>query len=118
MAITGSVTATDRDGVRVLTVLDVYDAPELREAGIEAVCAGRYRIVVDLSGVTYMDSTSLGVLVGMLKRTTAHGGWVRLACLPDHARSLFHATGLYRTFVIADTVEAAIAYDTEGVSAA
>lgn len=120
MGFTGNVTATDTtDGVRVLTVpndIDVYTAPELRQAGIEAVAGGHFRIVIDLTGVTYMDSTGLGVLVGMLKRASTYGGWVRLACMPAAVERVFRTTGLLKTFVIADTVADAINH-TEGATA-
>jgi anti-sigma B factor antagonist len=111
MSLSGDVAVTDRDNVRVLTVprdLDVYVAPRLRQAGVDATTSGHYRIVVDLSGLAHIDSTGMGVLVGMKKRAEAHGGWVRLACVPEHVGRLFRSVGLTKVFVIADTIEGAI----------
>lgn len=120
MGFTGNVTATDRDNVRVLTVphdLDVYDCPELRQAGIDATAVGHYRVVVDLTGLKHIDPTGMGVLVGMKKRAEAYGGWVRLACVPEDIARIFRVVGLDKVFVITDTVEGAINYDIEGVPA-
>ncbi len=108
-------------GIRVLAVpanLDVYEAPKLREAAIATIARGRYRIVVDLAGLAYIDSTGMGVLVGMKKRTEAHGGWVRLARVPEDIGRQFGMVGLHKVFVIADTVEGAINYETEGAETA
>jgi anti-sigma B factor antagonist len=112
-------TVTDIDGIRVLGApaeFDVYTAPKVREAAVEAVNSGFYRQVVDLSATTYIDSTGLGVLVGALKRTGVYGGWLRLACLPEPVQSTFRKTGLFKVFDVYDTVEAAIDHETEGTT--
>ena len=59
----------ERDGFAVLSVrgeVDVYTAPRFRERLIELVSEGKHRIIVDLEGVDFLDSTGLGVLVGGL----------------------------------------------------
>jgi anti-sigma B factor antagonist len=93
---------------------DVYAIPAFRQTHIEAVNAGRYRQVVDLSETAYIDSAGLGVLVGSLKRTGAHEGWVRLAAPQDKVLRVLRSTGLNRVFEIFDTIEAALASETEG----
>lgn len=108
------------DGVCILaapTDLDVYTAPAFRQTHVEVVSAGRYRHVVDLSKTTYIDTTGLGVLVGALKRARAHDGWLRLAGPTEPVAKCLRITGLSRVFVVADTVDAAINYDTEGATA-
>jgi anti-sigma B factor antagonist len=105
--------------VLVLTApaeLDVYTAPKFREAVVEAVQSGTYRIVADLTGTSVIDMTGLGVLVGQLKRTTSHGGWLRLAGTRGQVTSCLRLTGLHRVFVMADTVDAAINHDNEGAT--
>src|SRR5215210_5955847 len=44
--------------------VDVYTAPRLREKLVELVSQGKHKIVVNLEGVDFLDSTGLGVLVG------------------------------------------------------
>src|SRR5437870_3353979 len=50
----------------------MFTAPKLRERLVETVDQGRYQIIVNLQGVSFMDSTGLGTLVGGLKRVKAH----------------------------------------------
>lgn len=66
-------------------------------------------IVLDLSQMTHIDSSGLGVLVQLLQRATSRGGAVKLAALQPHPRIVFDITKVYRVFEIFDTAEAALA---------
>jgi len=59
--------------------LNMVAAPELREAVDRAVRGGRTRVVVDLAGVEFMDSSGLGALIASLKTTRQAGGDLRIA---------------------------------------
>ena len=48
--------------------VDLYTAPEFKERMVELIESGKKQIVVDLSQATFIDSTTLGVLVGGVKR--------------------------------------------------
>jgi anti-sigma B factor antagonist len=103
---------TARNGYVVVSVwgeIDVYTAPQLRERLIELNDQEYYRIVVDLSGVEFLDSTGLGVLVGGLKRSRGHDGDLALVCSHPRIMKVFEVTGLNKVFSIADSVEAAVA---------
>jgi anti-sigma B factor antagonist len=89
--------------------IDVYTAPKLREKLISLVEAGSYRMIVDMEGVEFLDSTGLGVLVGGLKRVRAQDGWIDLVCTQSRILRIFKITGLNKVFSIYDTVPAAIA---------
>lgn len=102
----------DRNGYTVLAVLgevDVYTAPRLREKLVELVSEGRYKIVVDLAGVDFLDSTGLGVLVGGLKRLRSHDGDLTLVCTQHPVLKVFEITGLTKVFSIFESVDAAVA---------
>ena len=88
--------------------VDVYTAPRLREKLVELVAQGTYRIVVDLEGVDFLDSTGLGVLVGGLKRVRTHEGDMTLVCTQQRILKVFEITGLTRVFDIHDSLEAAV----------
>ncbi|MGH9064756.1 MAG: STAS domain-containing protein [Acidimicrobiales bacterium] len=103
---------TQQDGFTVVAVqgeVDVYTAPRLRERLVELVSQGVYRIVVDLEGVDFLDSTGLGVLVGGLKRLRSHDGDLALVCTQPRILKVFEITGLTKVFAIHDSVAAATA---------
>jgi anti-sigma B factor antagonist len=89
--------------------VDVYTAPRLREKLVELVSQGRHRIVVDLEGVEFLDSTGLGVLVGGLKRLRSNDGDLGLVCTQSRILKVFEITGLTKVFSIFDSVDAATA---------
>jgi anti-sigma B factor antagonist len=102
------------NGVTALTVrgeVDVYTAPRLRERLVELASEGHYKIVVDLEGVDFLDSTGLGVLVGGLKRLRSHDGDLFLVCTQHRILKVFEITGLTKVFSIFDSVEAAARAD-------
>ena len=101
---------TDRDGWAVLSVqgeVDVYTAPRFRERLIELVSQGKHKIIVNLEGVDFLDSTGLGVLVGGLKRVRAHDGSLELVCTQERILKIFRITGLTKVFGIHDSIEEA-----------
>jgi len=111
-------TFTDHGNIRVLHVpaeLEVYTAPSLREASVNAVNDGRYHLLVDLSQTTFIDSTGWGVLVGMRNRVGRYGGTMRLAGpISGGVNSGLKITGLANVFEIVGSVEVAIGAEKEG----
>ncbi|MGW0819280.1 STAS domain-containing protein [Streptomyces viridiviolaceus] len=100
--------AEDWTVVEIRGEADVYTVPRIREHVINHIEQGRRRFIVDLRRVTFMDSTGLGVLVGILKRIRAHEGDLRLAIASREIHQIFRITGLHRVFPIYDSVDAAL----------
>ena len=92
--------------------VDLYTAPEFKERMIELIEAGRTRLVVDLSHATFIDSTTLGVLVGGVKRLRPAGGTMALVSTDPSITKIFEITGLDRVFAIHGSREEAL----EGVA--
>jgi len=86
--------------------LDVGNAPQLREA-VNAALDAQPTLVVDLSGVTFMDSVTLGVLIGAYNRAREAGGAFAVVCADERVRRIFRLTGLDQVFIIVGSVEAA-----------
>jgi anti-sigma B factor antagonist len=87
---------------------DLHTAPELRSAIAEATDAGADTVVVDLTEATFIDSMTLGVLLGASKRLRPRGGGVSVVC-PDAAiRRIFEITLLDRAFSLFDDRETAL----------
>ena len=89
--------------------IDLYTAPEFKERMAEIIDEGKTRVVVDLSQATFIDSTTLGVLVGGVKRLRPAGGSLALVCSDDNITKIFEITGLDRVFPIHDSRDAALA---------
>lgn len=101
----------ERNGRAVLAVqgeVDVYTAPQFREQLIQLVDQGHRKIVVDLEGVEFLDSTGLGVLVGGLKRVRSHDGDLALVCTQRRILKVLEITGLTKVFDIHDSVDSAV----------
>src|SRR4030088_2006558 len=64
--------------------VDVFTAPQLREALVGAIEEGSRDVVVDLQGGDLLGSTGLGVLVAGLKRVRQYGGGLSLVGTPEH----------------------------------
>ncbi|MFD0576783.1 STAS domain-containing protein [Dactylosporangium darangshiense] len=94
--------------VRAEGELDVGNAPQLREA-VGAALDQHQRLVVDLSAVTFLDSVTLGVLIGAYNRARETGGALAVVCTDERVRRVFRITGLDKVFAMYETVEAAAA---------
>ncbi|MBI4733908.1 MAG: STAS domain-containing protein [Rubrobacteridae bacterium] len=106
------IESRETDGVGVLMLegeVDVYTAPKLKSRMIDFVDEGKYKIVIDLQKVEFMDSSGLGVLVGGLKRVKSHDGSIALVCTHENILKIFRITGLVKVFPIYSTDEEAIA---------
>ena len=99
----------DRTVVDVAGEIDIYTASVLREQLANLVDAGRTDLVVDLTAVKFMDSTGLGVLVGVLKKVRAHDGRLQLVIDSERLLKVFRITALTQVFTIHETVSAALA---------
>lgn len=87
--------------------IDVYTAPRLREAVVEAVERGATRLVIDVEKVDFLDSTGLGVLVGALKRVRADGGSLDIVCTQERILKIFQITGLDKVFGLHASIDEA-----------
>jgi anti-sigma B factor antagonist len=80
--------------------IDLFTAPELKQALTEAVEAGDYRVVIDLTDVSFLDSTALGVLIGAVKRLRSRGGALAIVNTETSIAKTFEITGLDQIFTI------------------
>jgi anti-sigma B factor antagonist len=87
--------------------VDLYTAPELKQELHRLVGEGAKRIVIDMTATTFIDSTTLGVLLSVVKRVRPEGGAVVLVCPDRNVKRIFEITLLDRVFTIVDTREEA-----------
>lgn len=84
----------DQTIVSVAGEIDAYTAPKLREAILPLAEDSNPNITINLKDVSYMDSTGLGVFVGLLKSVRKNNGQLNLVELSDRLERLFSITGL------------------------
>ncbi len=80
--------------------IDILTSPILDERLQMTLGGGVSSIVVDLSGVTFLDSTGLSVLIAGLKRCQDAGGQMRLVSPRPNVRKVFEITGLADVFQV------------------
>jgi anti-sigma B factor antagonist len=89
--------------------VDLYTAPEFKQQLLDVIGQGGKEVVVDFSDTTFIDSTTLGVLVGGVKRLRTNDGQLSLVCSDRNITKIFEITGLDRVFTIYPTREEAVA---------
>ena len=88
--------------------VDLYTAPEFKQQLLDVIDQGGRDVVVDLSNTTFIDSTTLGVLVGGVKRLRPNGGRLSIVCSDRNITKIFEITGLDRVFTIYPTRDEAL----------
>ncbi len=105
------VSELESNGIPVLAVrgeVDVATAPQLRERLNAFAEPGNVTIVVDLTDVSFVDSTALGVLVSGAKRLRKGGGDLKLVVTEPHIAKVLSITGLNEVFEVFATAGEAV----------
>jgi len=97
--------------------LDLASAPSLKWALADLQSASSRHVVVDLSRVSFIDSTALGVLVGA-QRSLDPGVKLAIACAEENVLRIFELTGLDGMFEIVPTLQDALGYVQRSTTAA
>jgi anti-sigma B factor antagonist len=83
--------------------VDLYTAPEFKAQLLDVIGKGAKHVIVDFTNTTFIDSTTLGVLVGGVKRLRSNDGELSLVCNDRNITKIFEITGLDRVFTIYHT---------------
>lgn len=94
--------------VKLSGEIDAYTAPQVREALMPSAENTGMKMIVELNDVTYMDSTGLGVFVGLFKVLKANEGHLILTGMSDRLKRLFDITGLADVMEINTEVEGGV----------
>jgi len=104
------------DGGEHLAVLvvggevDFEVSPQLKARMMRTIKAGRRRLVLDLSDVTFIDSTAIGVIAGAGEKVDeAGGGSLAIVCTHEKVMQIFEITGLDSVITVHPTREEAVA---------
>ena len=97
--------------VAVSGEIDLFTALEIKQRLSAPIDAGRSQLVVDLSATTFIDSSSLGVLIGAHRRLKLRGGSLVVVCTNEAITKTLKITGLDGVFTVAPSIAAALADD-------
>ncbi|MFJ4205421.1 STAS domain-containing protein [Streptomyces sviceus] len=107
-----SVVRTDADGITVLGLggeIDHQSVGGLTRALAPADAAVGQRVVIDLSRVTFMDSSGVNALIAAFQAAEAAGGWLRLVVVPGAVLRTLRLVGLDTVVPFHATLEDALA---------
>ncbi len=88
--------------------LDAFTVSQFRQA-LADLASSRQLLIIDMSGVPFVDSAGLGALIGGIRRTRELGGDVAVCCTRPTLTRLLHTTGLDRIVPVAGSLEEAAA---------
>ncbi|MEZ0073710.1 anti-sigma B factor antagonist [Planotetraspora sp. GP83] len=86
--------------------IDLYTAPRLQSEFTRLLETGPDRVVIDMSGVEFCDSTGMNVLLSALKRLRERGGSLEVAAPRPAVRKILQVTGLDSVFTVHEAVPA------------
>jgi anti-sigma B factor antagonist len=98
--------------VAVTGEIDLFTAPEFKQRVSAPIDAGRIHVIVDLTETTFIDSSSLGVLIGAHRRLRRLEGSLVIVCRNESTVKTFRITGLDSVFTLVPTLEEALSRNT------
>ncbi len=97
-----AVRSVDQDGVAILElngkIMGSADAESLREAIASALSSGHTKLLLDFSGVPWMNSQGVGALMALVTSLRTSGGHVKLVGVNERVRSVLDVTRLSTHF--------------------
>jgi len=99
------------DGTKILDVtgeIDVYTAPQFKEAVNGIIAAGQKHLIIDMGDVTYMDSSGFGILLSATRRLRPQGGTINLVRCNTAIDRILRITRLNTVFATFDNVDDAL----------
>lgn len=98
----------DTHVVAVAGEIDLFTAPEFKQRVSAPIDEGRTHVIVDLTDTTFIDSSSLGVLIGAHRRLRRLDGRLVIVCSNDAIVKTFRITGLDGVFTIVQRLDEAL----------
>ena len=104
----------DTHVVSVRGEVDLFTAPEFKQRVMAPIGAGVEHVIVDLTETTFIDSSSLGVLIGAHRRLKLRGGLLTIVCDNEAITKTFRITGLDGVFNLVPKLDDAVDGDAVG----
>jgi anti-sigma B factor antagonist len=88
--------------------IDLQTAPAMRKEALAVIAQGHPHLILDLTGVTFCDSSGFNALIGIMRCATAAHGSLSLAAVPDRLLHILDLTGLSSIMPTYPDTEAAV----------
>ncbi len=88
--------------------IDIYTVPTVKHFALDVIDEGYIYLILNLDGVKFIDSTGLGMLIGLSKRLIDRAGKLSLVCNNFQIKKLLYITGLDEVFHVFPTEEEAL----------
>ena len=80
--------------------IDLHESPHIREAIAPMIERKTPRLLIDLGGVSYIDSSGLAVFIDAMQHVQSYGGHLALFGLRESVRNIFKVARLDQVFKI------------------
>lgn len=109
-----NISTRQQDDTLILSIeeerLDAHNSPELREFVLKLLGEGQIRFILDMSGVSFVDSSGLGVLLSGYKNVNLQSGRFCLTGLHPRVQAMFELTRLDQVFEIHASLDEALTH--------
>ena len=105
MDVETSTIGNDIIQIKLRGEIDLYNARQISETLLDLINTNHNKIVVNFAGVTYIDSTGIGIFIGGFKSLKKNGGGLKFASTRDSVSRIFKHTRLDTFFEFYDTAE-------------
>lgn len=86
--------------ITVAGEVDIYTAHQFKQKLYDVLETTKTDLIINCSGLNYIDSTGLGILVGTLKKVKENDKDIYITGLKDNIKKLFVITGLDKLFIL------------------
>lgn len=95
--------------VYMLGELDHHSAEEVRNKVDDRLERENYsKLIMDFSGVTFMDSSGIGVVIGRYKKLAAKKGKIYITTVNGSVKRVFELSGMFKIIPLYDSIEQAL----------
>lgn len=106
------VTINETDGIVIMTLagqlMGGSDALKINDELFDYLEKGMNKIIIDMELVSWINSSGLGILIGMITRVRKENGDLKLVKVTDKIKEILRVTKLISIFELHDSVESAI----------
>ena len=103
-----SISTIEPDVLSITGDIDMHESPHLKQSFEPLIVNKTKRVLVDFTGVSYIDSSGLAVFIEAMQRIQAYGGKFAFYGLRENVRNIFELARLDQIFLIFPDKDSAV----------